>query len=254
MWKIKSVSVVAVAVALNFSVFVRNTITIYSAHHFPLLDNLYIDDKYFLEEIENVYKIECAKACAETLYCVSFFYNKPQRKCRLHRSGWYNPQEGTTAFNWTYYVLGEDWCPAHDGFIHERSYNMCIHLSIEYVTGFSEATPYCASKKASVITFRSAIKISQFSSIMSKVNSTFLGYNENDRFLVYIGLRNFNGSWVWNDGSILSSETNWAPLQPSTTLSIKCTSVAFDKKEYGWKWQWNDLRCNRLLPVLCEIP
>ncbi|KAL4223950.1 hypothetical protein ACF0H5_017409 [Mactra antiquata] len=243
--------VVAVAIVLNLLAVVKNEQFIYFIHHFPILDNLLIDDQYFLQEIDNISRVKCSRACARKVQCVSYFYNKSVRKCRLHANGFYNVQEGTFSSNWIYHVLGEDWCPVHDGFIHERQYNMCIHLSTDKVNDYYEATSYCASKNASIITFKTATKISNSTSIMNKINSTILQLNQNGIFQGYIGLGYSSGLWMWNDGTPLSPETNWAPQQPSRNESILCASASI--KPFDTDWNWKDIKCIRSLPVFCEI-
>ncbi|KAL4216426.1 Lactose-binding lectin l-2-like [Mactra antiquata] len=252
MSKIKISCVLALTVVWNVFVLVKNDSAIYTARHFPGLDDLFIEDQYFLREIENISKLECSKFCSEDLQCISFFYNELQIKCRLHSSGWYNPQEGAAASNWTYHVLGEKGCPVHSGFIHDRFYGMCVHLSTDFVNGTAEGESYCASKESSMITFSDATKIPKFTSTMNKHNPTFLDYNANGNFQAYIGLFYSSGTWLWSDGTALSSDTNWGPTQPNSPASIKCVAVSF--KPSVNIWQWNDISCNRFSRVLCEIP
>ncbi|KAL4223952.1 Collectin-11 [Mactra antiquata] len=88
---------------------------------------------------------------------------------------------------------------------------------------------------------------------MSKINSTTLKLNQNNLFQGYIGLGYSNGLWMWNDGTPLSPETNWAPQQPSRNDLIRCASTGIKLFDADWNWKWNDLKCDRILPVFCEV-
>ncbi|KAI8516132.1 Collectin-11 [Branchiostoma belcheri] len=55
------------------------------------------------------------------------------------------------------------------------------------------------------------------------------------------------GTWVWEDGSVLSGWTNWLPGQPDSTAE----DCAEWKVAYGFKW--NDDECYHTQYFVCEI-
>lgn len=217
-----------------------------------LLNNLLFHDNYFLIELGTTGKIRCSKACTETDECVSFFYNHYKRKCRLHSTGFYNPDDGTPESNWTYYKIGESWCPVQDGFVHERTSNMCICITEQSFTDRNAAQVYCRAKNASLISFKTALKISQFTYIMNKINMQHVEHNSPNlnRFYLYIGLYNVNGTWKWDDGSIANT-FNWRRDQLTCTGdSCNCVTVGWSPT---WNWEWKDLHCHFDFPAICEV-
>ncbi|KAL4218186.1 hypothetical protein ACF0H5_022922 [Mactra antiquata] len=244
------------ALAMTYNVFADINSLRYFAKHFPILDNLFIDDNFFLKGIQNVSKIECTMACSWEVKCVSFFYNDAGRKCRLHNSGFYFKEEGTSASNWTYYMFGEDWCPVHDGFIHERSFNICIHLSSDSFNGIYEARSYCQSKGAAAISINTQSKVTNLTSILNKINTSYIDFDKNphlpDTYQSYIGLQFINDLWTWDDGSVLSSVEYWGPNNPSQDSGRVCVALR-KKSDLVLNWHWCAARCILFMSVLCEI-
>ncbi|KAL4224210.1 hypothetical protein ACF0H5_017663 [Mactra antiquata] len=240
------------ACALTYNVFESTNSLEYSAAHFPVLDNLFIDDQFFLKEVQHVSKIECSISCSREAKCVCFFYNYPARKCRLHSSRFYNVQEGTSVSNWTYYMLGEGWCPVHDGFIHERSYNMCIHISSGNFDDIYTARSYCQSKGAAVISANTQLRATGLSNIMSKMNTTYIEFNDKGYYQLYIGLEYVNNTWTWDDGSVISSVQNWGKNDPDDIINHVCATIC-KTPDSSWNWTWNNVRCTAVMHVICEI-
>lgn len=232
-----------------------NDVKISEAVRNSRLDNRVFNDQYFLKLVDAMCKIKCVQICAETYDCISFFYNIKQKKCRLHSTVFYNPDDGTPESDWTYYQIGERWCPVNDGFVLEQNSNMCIHVATQSFSDYNDARVYCEGKGGSLISLNTAAKLSQFTTIMNKIDSKYLVNNSPfplNMFQAFIGLRKIGGTWTWDDGSVLGSETNWGIFQPLCASLSPCQCVTACKNG-DWNWHWNDVNCDSNFAVVCEI-
>ncbi|KAL4223660.1 hypothetical protein ACF0H5_017128 [Mactra antiquata] len=203
-------------------------------------------------DIKTPSKMKCVLLCAETDQCVTFSIDGQQKLCRLHKTGFYHQNDGIILYNWAYYSFGEDWCPVHQGFVHERKYNLCVHVSTEVVGNLDKAVAYCEQRNSKLISLSNGEKLANFTTVMNKQNlDNLVKTTSNNRFNAYMGLNKIDGAWIWNDGAVLGPDTSWGFSYPQTSSTSTCVLVSKDAG--AWNWDWYNTGCGRNVAVICEV-
>ncbi|XP_046570441.1 snaclec 5-like [Haliotis rubra] len=187
----------------------------------------------------SVSRVECASMCLEDIRCNSFFYDKRDRYCYLTNTlkhPVYHRGELEEALNIRYYIIDKArGCKADNGYDFSRLSGQCYKYYTE-TKEWTDAQQECASAGANLI----PIHDDKTRDLMRTLIS-----NE----VIWIGLNDIASehSWVWADGSALTSNY-WNPGEPLTSRGSNCVSYYPHIISGGW----DDVSCNNKYRFVCE--
>lgn len=210
----------------------------YHAHRIDGLDDKVFGGIYYLDELADTKStIECTFACGRQTECMSFAYHEHHRRCRLYKTGLFDPDFSENKKGWKTYNFGDKTCPLSKGFIHSRSDNLCILWRPQPLM-YLEHMEVCKLYNATPISLQTTEKYNAFIRIMVPVK----GY-----FSTFIGLRKTGGNWAWENGNT-HAYFHWAQNQPDCQSSCNCIVA------HGISlWKYDDVNCNNVaFSMVCE--
>lgn len=195
-------------------------------------------DQYVIEEKVAVKSVtKCAIICLRCVDCMSFSLNSKEGKCRLYKTTFYQAKDGAVAQGWLFYMFGEKKCPLNSGFVYNRRNKLCFKVSDELYL-YNDGKNYCLSLGSTPMTLKTREKVEAFNDTLSTSYFSSL----------LIGLRNFDGGWRWEDGTILGEEAYWYPDRPRPN-----NYCAHAMKNAGFRYE--DHSCYAYpRKIICEYP
>ncbi|XP_067660161.1 snaclec 5-like [Haliotis asinina] len=183
-------------------------------------------------------RVECSARCLEDIRCNSYFYDQRDRHCYLSntlKDQLYHRGDLEEALNIGYYIIDKArGCKADNGYDFSRLSDQCYKYYSE-AKEWTDAQQECASAGANLI----AIHDDKTRDLMRSLISNGV---------IWIGLndRVSEQSWVWADGSALTSNY-WNPGEPLHSKASNC--VSYNPHINGG---WDDVRCNNKYRFVCE--
>ncbi|XP_067660160.1 snaclec 5-like [Haliotis asinina] len=183
--------------------------------------------------------VECSARCFEDIRCNSYFYDKRGRYCYLSntlKDKVYHSKDLEEALNIRYYIIDKArGCKADSGYDFSRLSDQCYRFYTE-AEDWLGAQMKCVSAGANLV----AIYNDKTRDLMrSLISNGVLWIGLNDRAS--------EQSWVWADGSALTSNY-WNPGEPLTSRVSNC--VSYNPHRNGG---WDDVRCDNKYRFVCEL-
>ncbi|XP_045169266.1 C-type lectin domain family 6 member A-like [Mercenaria mercenaria] len=217
------------------------------AVHSTVYDNL-IFETHLLVILQNVPSaLNCICMCGQFNECLSLFYDKPNKLCRLHNVMVFSNADGVTSPGWTFYRYGESGCPFHLGFISNQE-GLCVYLAVSSIYTYEEGQHLCEARNSRIITLETAEKRQAFQNLMNKLleNDDLYPLINGKQF--YLGLKHDGSGWHWKSDESIQEEFIWGSGQPYCPSAPCACMTAFQI----WNWKWNDISCSESHKVVCE--
>jgi hypothetical protein len=204
------------------------------------LNDLIFPGSYELRNSSGINSIQvCTAICANEPQCMSFSYNNNSHVCKLMNRGFIYASDGSAELNWKTFILGDAGCPLEKGFLQNRQYNLCLHVSDTNMNR-PLAEGYCANLTSRLVILDNVQKVTGFGLMMNQ---------QKIKPKLHIGLKKISGVWEWGNGRVLGTEKNWQPGQPYCPgLSGCMCAFPFGSSDF----RWYDDDCNDQARPVCE--